>query len=212
MKRFKHWTPTYISAKIKYFIYQKRNPNSPWLTPDAIQIIDQWLRPTDIGLEFGSGRSTIWFAKRVAFLTSVENNIEWYQRVRQWLDENRMENVQYILAGEDGTKTDEQKSSAYLSPLSNIPSEHLDFAIVDGRWRSQCANALLSKLHPGGLLIIDNINLYLPSHSHAPNSRTIEEGPSTDEWCRFWNITKSWRYIWTSNSIFDTGIFFKPFN
>jgi hypothetical protein len=31
--------------------YQKRNPDHPWLTAQAIQILENWLRPTDVGIE-----------------------------------------------------------------------------------------------------------------------------------------------------------------
>ncbi len=210
MKSFQHWSPRYISARLRDKLYRKLNPHNPWLTPIAIDLIDQWLQSEDVGVEFGSGRSTIWFAKRVAFLTSVENNPDWYQRIQQWLDEANLENVEYFLRGEDDTMTDHKRASNYLSPVIDIVSEHLDFALVDGRWRSQCANALIPKLRPGGLMIIDNINLYLPSPSRAPNSRTLEEGPLTDDWRRFWEDTKTWRRIWTSNGVFDTALFFKP--
>jgi len=210
MKRFQHWSPRYILARLKDIQYRRRFPNKPWLTPIAIDIIDQWLQPDDIGVEFGSGRSTIWFAKRVNFMTSVENNAEWYHRIRKSLDKKGLVNIDYFLRGEKDTETDQEKASNYLSPLRDTPPERLDFALVDGRWRSQCTNALIPKLRPGGLMIIDNVNLYLPSSSKAPNSRTLEEGPLNDDWERFWNATKTWRRIWTTNGVFDTALFFKP--
>ena len=212
INRFKHWSPKYISARLRDIVYRKQNPHHPWLTAHAIHIIDQWLQPEDVGVEFGSGKSTIWLAKRVAFLKSVENNPTWYHRVRQWLDETRLENVDYFLRGSDDTQTDQERAGDYISPLMVIQNETLNFALVDGRWRSQCANALIPKLHPGGMMIIDNVNLYLPSLSHAPNSRTFKQGPATEDWLRFCDDTKSWRRIWTSNGVFDTGIFFRPSN
>jgi putative heme iron utilization protein len=49
------------------------HPNWPWLTKEAILLLERLLRPDDIGLEFGSGRSTIWFAERVEKLISIEH-------------------------------------------------------------------------------------------------------------------------------------------
>jgi hypothetical protein len=59
------------------------------------------LHPTDRGAEFGSGRSTLWFAARVAELTSVETNTRWHERVTNQLKECGVSNVEYILVPED---------------------------------------------------------------------------------------------------------------
>jgi len=211
VRTFDHWSLKYIYARIKDIIYRKRNPNNPWLTPDAIDLIAQWMKPEYKGLEFGSGRSTVWFAKRVSFLTSIENNPDWYQRVQNWLAEAGLNNVNYFLAGENEKDDDDQtRSSKYLQPSLDIPNESLDFVLIDGRWRSQCTAVSMHKLCPGGIMIIDNANHFLPCDSHAPNSRTIEEGPSSEEWQKIWVSIKDWRRIWTTNSVSDTAIFIKP--
>ena len=47
-------------------------------------------------LEFGSGRSGIWFSQRVQNLTSVEHDLDWYQSVKDKLEkENVTNNFQY---------------------------------------------------------------------------------------------------------------------
>jgi len=81
MKKYKHWTPRYIAARMNEMLYQKRYPDHPWLTQMAVKILESWLKPNDVGAEFGSGRSTVWFAKRVPSLISVENDPNWYNRV-----------------------------------------------------------------------------------------------------------------------------------
>ncbi len=210
MRRFKHWSIPYITARLKDIIYRRRHPNQPWLTPQAIDYIDQWLKPEDKGLEFGSGKGTIWLAQRVSYLTSVENILEWFHRVRQWLIETDLKNVNYVLAGEKDEDDDKAKAAKYLQPALDIPDESLDFVIVDGRWRDQCAAVSIPKLRSGGLLVIDNVNLYLPCDSPAPNSRTIEKGPASAEWQKVWERIKNWRTIWTTNGVFDTALFIKP--
>ena len=62
MKRtFSHWTPTYIRDRIINILDALAHPADPWLTRQSINIIKKLIKPEDIGLEFGSGRSTIWF-------------------------------------------------------------------------------------------------------------------------------------------------------
>jgi hypothetical protein len=60
---------------------EARNPENPWLTKQAVHFLSQTLRADDVGIEFGSGRSTIWFARRLRHLISVENNPLWYAKV-----------------------------------------------------------------------------------------------------------------------------------
>jgi hypothetical protein len=65
-------TPRYVCNRTRQYLYERRHPDAQWLTPAAIGLLGSLLRPTDGGAEFGSGRSTIWFAERVTGLTSIE--------------------------------------------------------------------------------------------------------------------------------------------
>ena len=83
MRSFRHWTPRYLWNRLALMADERRYPDSPWLTRAMVEILETWLRPGDVGLEFGSGRSTIWFARRIKYLTSVENNPGWYTKVKE---------------------------------------------------------------------------------------------------------------------------------
>lgn len=87
MRSFRHWTPRYIWNRLALMADERRHPDAPWLTRTMVEILETWLRPGDVGLEFGSGRSTIWFARRVGHLTSVEHHPGWYAKVKQNLHE-----------------------------------------------------------------------------------------------------------------------------
>ena len=69
---FKHWKPhwnmRYGYAKFRRYVFDFLNPSAPWVTKDAIRFLNDNLTDELIGLEWGSGRSTIWFSKRVRFL------------------------------------------------------------------------------------------------------------------------------------------------
>ena len=77
-------------------------------------------------------------------------------------------------------------------------------------YRDVCANMVLDKIRPGGILVIDNINWYLPSDSISPNSRAKTKTPASEEWTHFVDYVENWRLIWTSNGFWDTAIWFKP--
>lgn len=206
MRSIQHLTPRYIWNRMALMAFERANPDVPWLTSDMISILDTWLRPTDVGLEFGSGRSTSWFALRVDMLTSVEENPEWYEIVRKQIQNK---SVDYYLH-EDGSTNLE--SSDYVSVARRIMPESLDFCLIDGTAREHCALACLDKLKPGGILIIDNVERYFPREkkSFSPNARSIRDGYASEVWEQVGVQLRDWRSIWTTNGVTDTAFWVRP--
>jgi predicted O-methyltransferase YrrM len=201
MRKISHWTPRYIYNRIVLALYEKQHPDSPWLTSSAVSILSTYLKNSDIALEWGSGRSTVWFAERVKHLVSVEDNHEWYQRVKEKLDYLKLNNTKYLLA------TDRE---SYIGAADQFQENSLDFVLVDGRdYRSTCAVKAVNKVRTGGIIVVDNANWFLPSSSHSPNSRTYEAGSASDEWQHFLEIVNGWRRIWTTNGVWDTALLIK---
>jgi predicted O-methyltransferase YrrM len=211
MRSFRHWTPRYIFDRLALLAYERQYPHHPWLTRNMIEILETWLRPDDVGLEFGSGRSTVWFAQRVGYLTSVEHDSSWYKTVTNALRDlggGVAEKVNYNLC-EDGIN--ESDSSSYVNIAKRVRPSSLDFCLVDGVARDYCALASLDKLKPGGILIIDNVNWYMPRQqpSIAPNSRRGDDYASAT-WRDVGREVAGWRCIWTTNGIWDSAFWVKP--
>jgi predicted O-methyltransferase YrrM len=141
----------------------------------------------------------------------VEHDLRWYERVANSLKRQNITNVEYILH-EDSGETDDgsEKDAAYVMMAHNFARSSLDCVLVDGIHRSACALAILEKIKPGGLLIVDNANWFLPSHSISPNSRNVTQGPASPCWENFSREVDTWRTIWTSNGVWDTAIWIKP--
>jgi predicted O-methyltransferase YrrM len=204
-----HLTPRYIYNRARQFGYERRHPDDPWLTPAAIELLRSLLRPSDRGAEFGSGRSTLWFARRVASLTSVEHDERWHEAVSARLKTHGLRNIDYILAPPDQS-AERGGDSAYARVALAFPDASLDFALIDGHYRDYSAKFILPKIKPGGMLIIDNVNWCLPCRSTAPNSRTAALGPATPTWAEVAEELSGWRSIWTSSGVWDTAIFIRP--
>ncbi|MCU1308004.1 MAG: hypothetical protein JWN45_2699 [Acidobacteriaceae bacterium] len=201
MRQFRHLTPRYIYHRIGLMIYQRRYPNAPWLTQLMVEILDNWLMPDDRGFEWGSGRSTLWFGERVGSLVSVEQNAEWHQRVSTELARKQLKNVEYHLC---------QDERDYCAVAAKFPPESFDFCLVDGAARDHCALSAISLVKPGGIVLVDNCNCYLPTHSRSPFSRRPEQGPYSEKWASYLGGVKGWLQIWTTNGVFDTGLWLKP--
>ncbi len=208
-RTYKHWSFQYLFDRLVEKNYRRRNPQVPWLAPAAVEFLDGYLRKTDNMLEFGSGRSTLWFAHRVNHITSVEHNPDWYAKIETKIKELSMVNITYILQ----PKQDDSipaKESNYVNITRNFSPSSMDVVLVDGTYRAQCVLKSLPVLKLGGILVIDNVNRYLPGNSAAPNSRSNSTGPIDEEWQQVFNLISNWRYFWTSNGISDTAFYFKP--
>ena len=202
----KHWTLRYLYNRTKNYFFEKKNKDLPWLTPDSIKLLKGLIQKSDIGLEYGSGRSTAWLAKRCKFLTSYEDNIKWYVRVKSELDELGIKNVEYFFK-ESLTKP--AKNSDYVTTIHSFKNESLDFILIDGSHRGLLALEAINKIKLGGLLIVDNIDRSLPHKTWSPHSIYGKPEKLTKTWAEFEKKISTYRKIKTSNGVTDTAIYFK---
>ena len=112
-----HLSPRYFWDRAAFAIEQRCHPDHPWLTADAVRLLDQLLKPADIGVEFGSGRSTLWFAKRLRHLTSMEDNREWASKVRGMLQNGQVASKVDYRAIED--------AEAYVAQAATLTTARL---------------------------------------------------------------------------------------
>ena len=200
-RRLSHLNPTYIFNRLRVMLDERRAPGNPWLTAQAVRILDELLRSTDVGVEFGSGRSTKWFANRLQALTSIESDVSWYGRVNLDLEASHLlGKVDYRLC---------EDLDDYAAQTKTFKDESIDFCLVDGEARDRCAMGMVSKIRPGGILVVDNANWYLPNDTTlSPDSlRGSETGSKV--WSEFLKATADWRCIRTSNGVTDTTIWLR---
>jgi predicted O-methyltransferase YrrM len=200
--------PRYARDSLAVRAAALRPDRRPWITRDALAALDELLRPSDRGIEWGSGGTTAWFAARIQHLTSVEGSPRWHAGLRDELDAHRVGNVDLRLVSSDalGHDTPEHRA-AYVGAAPELEAGSLDLAFVDGEYRDDCALRALELLRPGGLLVVDNVETYLPSTTRSP--WTIAE-PATDRWREVLERTARWRRIWTTNGVWDTAIWIAP--
>jgi predicted O-methyltransferase YrrM len=208
MRTFKHWTIRYIADRLALAYHEYSNPTAPWLTRSMVEILDGWIRKGDVGVEFGSGRSTVWFGARVANLISVEHDDKWAAHVGEMIRRNGMQSkITYVLANRENIE------DSYLSVFSKLRDSSIDFFLVDGICRDQCAVKAIEKLKPGGIVILDNANWYLvpPAYSRSPSSLRLDSDVQSGMWSKFSDLVSNWRFVWTSNGVTDTAFWIKPF-
>lgn len=202
-RRFNHLSPRYIKDRLCVWYYEMRHPEVPWLTSDAVRLLNELLKKDDVGVEFGSGRSTLWFAKHLGHLTSIESDGMWFEKVSSLIQSADLSSVV------DYRKCENEAEYARQATL--FSNNSIDFCLVDGMVRDQCALSILPKIKSSGILVIDNINWFLPNDlTHSPDSKRSQDGAASDIWALFSKEVSTWRHIWTSNGVTDTCIWFKP--
>jgi predicted O-methyltransferase YrrM len=211
----KTFYPPYAINRIAQLRFEVANPWAPWLTAAAITALQDLLKPSDIGFEFGSGRSTVWLAGRVKFLHSIEHVMEWYEHVQKELERAHLTNkVRYELAPEPGLTGDYPLADdhPYVKTIAALPNEYLDFVLVDGIMRLKCILLAIPKLKRGGVLILDNANRYIPN-KYQEGYTTVSQRRSAAkdaEWARVSLELSSWRNFNATDRIWDTRFWFKP--
>ncbi len=102
-------------------------------------------------LELGSGRSTVWFARRARRVVSFEDNEYWYPRTKERLEEAGLRNVDLRLrAVED-----------FPGEVSSLPDEAFDLVVIDfleapAVSRVDCIEPAMKKVRAGGYLLLDD--------------------------------------------------------
>ena len=108
----------------------------------------------------------MWFGKRLASLTSIESNAEWFQQVITQIRNAGLTHIHLCHIPLDHVELetyafDYPQLPANPAAILEAPDASLDLIIVDGWHRPVCTRLALPKLKPGGLLLIDNTD-WLP--------------------------------------------------
>jgi hypothetical protein len=59
------------------------------------------------------------------------------------------------------------------------------------------------------MIVVDNVNRYLPSSTRSPASLASNAEPPTPGWSAFARAVAGWRQAWFSNGVTDTAVFFR---
>ena len=160
----------------------------PWYSYPAIEYIQQLDFNDKRIFEYGSGSSTLFWAKRCKRLTSIEDNQEWYNRTKVALSDN----VEYRLI---------VNKESYVTAIRDYP-DFFDIIIVDGNYRHACAMEAIKKLQNDGIIILDNSDWFPKTSELLRTSGLIEVDMSG-----FGPING---YTWTTSFYFSRNVNLKP--
>jgi predicted O-methyltransferase YrrM len=128
-----------------------RTPERPWIVPSAIGWLRRRMRPDWAVLELGSGRSTLWFARRSRSVLSFEDNEFWQARTCERLDETGLANVELR----------QLPVEQLPGEVAGLADEAFDLVVVDfleapGVSRIDCLTPAMNAVKRGGYLLLDD--------------------------------------------------------
>jgi hypothetical protein len=153
--------PRYISRCIAHNLVNGRTPldlEIPWFAYAAIDFLDQFLEPHMTVCEYGSGGSTLFFARRVKAVYSIEDNPRWFELVSSRLKQMSVANVTLRLCPFDFKTPSGFEDSEYLHAM---PDARFDVIVVDGseEWtqvRPVCFAHAEAHIKQGGIIVVDD--------------------------------------------------------
>jgi len=153
--------PQYISRCLVHNLVKGKTPldlELPWFSYAAIDFLQSFLKPEMTVCEYGSGGSTLFLARRVKSVFSIEDNPQWFERVSLRLRQEEINNVTLKLFPFDFKNPVGFERSSYLNA---IPEQRFDVIVVDGseEWsqvRPVCFAKAESRINNGGIIVVDD--------------------------------------------------------
>lgn len=169
IKQFRRW------MKDKHAGDNTLSRELPWMTYDAIDFLSSITTPDMTVFEWGSGGSTLFFARRCRSVISIEHDRKWSELLADKLRKLSVDNVDYFeIPGEeipDWTKRDYRNPDDFISndrnsvglsyekyvkSIDEYPDHSFDIVVVDGRVRNSCVKRAIPHVKKGGYLVVDN--------------------------------------------------------
>lgn len=136
----------YIDSILDYSLKNNKSEYTPWMNYPFIAFLEEKLHKKLSVFEYGSGASSLFFAKRVQEVTSIEHDVQWYEQVKKML--KGVENVVLIHL---------ELNDLYPYAIKTIGKDkRYDVVVVDGRKRVRCAKVAYHYLSEKGVLILDD--------------------------------------------------------
>jgi predicted O-methyltransferase YrrM len=157
------YLPRTLLSTVAFKVFGFR-PEVPWLGWRAIRHLDGLIRPEWRILEFGSGMSSIWFARRCASLVTIESEQNWYHTILRLLEKRGLKNVDCRLAP-DGKPL----------PVDEFRDRFFDLVLVDGHNRGRCVEVALRKVKSKGYIFLDNSDVPWAEYRQAEKLLTASE-------------------------------------
>lgn len=120
----------------------------PWQTPESVYRLDRECVKSDTVLEIGTGGSTLFYARRCKSVIAIETNPDWFATMSKVFKERGIDNVEYLLMG-DQAEIERKLVELADSSIVSVDSVH-------GYNRSRFLSTIISRNKSFRVLVLDN--------------------------------------------------------
>jgi len=168
------------------------NQPIPWFTYPAIEYLDQFDLTGKLVYEWGSGHSSLFFARKGCSVYSIEHDKEWFEQVQTKLLPN-----QHLYLKEPTVED-------YVNSIESLKLKY-DIILIDGGlFRYECAQIASKYLAEGGMIILDNSDWFKNSAKVLRDEDFIEVD--------FHGFGPINYYTWTTSFFLSRNIKLIPIN
>ena len=122
-----------LIEKIKASNLLNKNSFLPIIPYNAIRIFENYLEKDIHIVEWGSGRSTSWYAEKCKKIISVDDSENWYKETLRLLNIKSLKNFELFLT---------KNTNKYVNkPIEKSDPKSRRVFIIDGCFRNSCARA-----------------------------------------------------------------------
>lgn len=116
----------------------------PWMNYPVVRLLERRVPPDSRVFEFGSGHSTLFWARRVAQVEALEYDKAWFDEISKRVPANAR--VHFCPEDRDGR---------YCRFIAQAGGRY-DVVVVDGRDRVNCAIQAVAHLSERGVIVLDD--------------------------------------------------------
>lgn len=130
----------------------------PWISYEAIDFLETYLKKAHMVAEYGGGGSTLFFAKRVNKVLCIESDFDWAAKISAKIKEQGISNVDLRIHPYDANDRSKFKESDYLHA---IDGEKFDLILVDAydklfQLRLDCFYHAENFIRENGCIVVDD--------------------------------------------------------
>ena len=150
----------------------------PWFAYDAIDFLGRTVQPDHEVFEFGSGGSSVFFARRAKSVHSVENDAAWHAVVTARARQLGLTNLRCDLHAFGDAESLRYRELPYFHA---IEGRQFDVIIVDGfcgfktgrygALRPHSFQLALKAVRPGGMIVVDDYWMFPELAASAPQAK-----------------------------------------
>lgn len=161
---------SYLPIWIKSMLSPENKYDLPWMTFGAIDWFEKNIKENFKVFEWGTGGSTLYYAKKTEHVCSIEHDAGWHSQIKKRLADAGLDNCDYRLVQPEKTQNNKGYASSckgfegqsfekYCKAIELFPDDYFDLIVIDGRARVACAALTEKKIKGGGHIVLDNADI-----------------------------------------------------